>query len=473
MVCAGGFLLAFTALAASAELEDPPNLLVLVTDDQRFDMLGKLTPHLVTPEMDRLAAEGTHFRNAFVTTSICAASRASMLTGLHELTHGYTFGTPPLAERLVAESYPVLLRAAGYRTGHIGKLGVNLPEGSLERMFDRFEPFAAPYWKTVTNEDGEEERRHLTDLTGDRAVEFLRTEDERPFCLTIGFNAPHADDPAPEQYFWPPSADGLYEDLVPPLPPSSEPEFYERLHPYLKDGTMNRDRWKWRFDDEAKRRAMTRGYYRMISGVDHVIGRLRRVLEETGKAENTVILFVGDNGYFLGERGYAGKWLPHEPSLRVPLIVSDPRVTPVHRGREVEAMALNIDLPATILRLAGLELPTDMQGRSLLPFVYGEPVAEWRTEFFVEHRMEHPRIRKHEGVRTERFKYTRYYEAEPVLEELYDLLEDPLETRNLIDDPEYEGEALGLRHRTDRQRTLLTPRIERSSEEDGQAPDDR
>lgn len=429
-----------------------PNLLLLITDDQRWDMLGVVRPELVTPEMDRLAEEGAMFPNAFVTTSICAASRASILTGLHERTHRYTFGTPALADLFVDTSYPTLLRQAGYRTGYIGKFGVKTKPGATDRMFDQFLRMnRTPYWKT--RPDGS--RRHLTDLIGDKAIEFLQETDDRPFCLTVGFNAPHAEDVDPIQYIWPPSADALYTDLKPPRPATAEPSFYDRLHPFLQDGTMNRDRWQWRFNFESKRRSMTIGYYRMISGADAVIGRIRQTLEASGLADNTVILLIGDNGYFLGERGYAGKWMPHEPSIRVPLLVMDPRGEAVRAGERPSAMALNIDVPATLLDLAGVEAPAGMQGRSLVAPARGHTPSDWRTDTFIEHLMMNPRIRKHEGVRTERYKYSRYFEAVPIVEELYDLDTDPLETTNLILNPDYVDTARVLRKRTNALRDNL------------------
>jgi len=441
----GPALLATAPRVARAPEDERPNLLVLITDDQRWDMLGKLKPELVTPEMDRLAAAGTHFLNAFVTTPICAASRASLLTGVHERTHRFTFITPPLDDHFVDASYPALLRAAGYRTGYVGKFGVGTHPGAVERMFDRFEPLGMPYWR----DDGQGGKKHLSDLTGERAVAFLREAGDEPFCLTVGFNAPHADDGEPLQYFWPPSADELYVDHDPPRPPNSSGRFYDALPDYLRDGTMNRDRWQWRFNYEKKRKRMTVGYYRMISGIDRVIGRLRTALEETGHAEDTVIVLMGDNGYFLGERGYAGKWLPHEPSIRVPLVVTDPRIGTDEHGLESTALVTNLDLPATLLDLAGVPLPEGMQGASLVPFLRNKPPSAWREDIFVEHLMMHPRIRKHEGVRNSRYKYARYFESNPLLEELYDLVRDPLETTNLASDPEYNGLLGELRERTD------------------------
>jgi arylsulfatase A-like enzyme len=399
--------------------------------------------------MDHLAREGVHFRNAFVTTPICAASRASLLCGLVERTHRYTFRTPPLAERFVELSFPRLLREAGYRTAHVGKFGVNLPPNAAGRLFDSFESLGHPYWRQQP--DGS--KRHLTDIEGDLAIRFLddhaRDHGNAPFCLTVGFNAPHAQDADPRQYFWQEEVDSLYHNVRVPPAPLSQPDFYNQLPEYLRDGTMNRHRWRWRFDFESKRQEMTRGYWRMISGVDLVIGRLQRRLEELGLAESTVILLIGDNGYFLGERGYAGKWLPYEPSIRVPLILFDPTRRFAHSGLTPEAFALNIDIPPTLLDLAGVAVPAEMQGRSLLPVARGESPADWRKDFWIEHLMMEPSIRKHEGVRTQRYKYTRYFEASPVLEELFDLEADPLETVNLVNSPPHRETLQQLRRRTD------------------------
>lgn len=434
---------------AAAAAEARPNILFLITDDQRWDMMGNVNPMLHTPEMDRLAREGVRFERAFVTTAICAASRASLLCGVVERTHRYTFRTPPLGSRWVESSFPKLLRDAGYRTGYVGKFGVNTAPGATKLLYDRFVQTAPPYWK----EQPDGSRRHLTDIEGDHAMRFLeeaaRGGDGRPFCLTVGFNAPHADDPDPLQYAWQKEVDHLYRDVRVPKPPLSEPAFYDALPEFLRDGTMNRHRWRWRFDFESKRQQMTRGYWRMISGVDLVIGRLRTKLQELGLAENTVIVLVGDNGYFLGERGYAGKWLPYDPSVHVPMLLFDPRGNAAKPGGRPTAFALNIDIPPTLLDVAGVAIPPSMQGRSLVPLARGQAPADWRTDFWIEHLMMEPSIRKHEGVRTARYRYARYFEAQPVLEELYDLQDDPAEAVNLVASPAHRDTLRALRARTD------------------------
>jgi len=448
-------LLLLAVLACSGFLEPAfdngqpsrPNLLFIITDDQRFDMLGVVNPMLETPNMDQMAANGIRFEYAFVTTPICAASRASILTGLVERTHQYTFGTPHLATALMEQSYPALLRTAGYRTGFIGKFGVNTEPGVAKALFDVFEPLSpAPYLKKQA--DGS--FRHLTDITTDRAIEYLNAMDKStPFALTLSFNAPHADDGDERQFIWPAAMDNKYVDVTIPDPPLSDPAFFEALPEFLKDASLNRERWHWRFDTPEKAQEMTKGYFRMISGVDAGIGRLMERLQELDLADNTVVILMGDNGYFLGERGYAGKWLPYELSIRVPLIVFDPRSEQRLRGKTPAEPVLNIDIAPTLLDMAGVVIPPEMQGRSLVPLLRGEVPPDWRTDFFVEHLYDHPQIPKHEGVRGERYKYARYFEQTPIYEELYDLLEDPMETINLAGDPAYLDILNQLRHRTD------------------------
>ncbi len=409
-------LLALLAPGCSGQEEplspvEPPNLLFIVTDDQRSDMMGVVNPILHTPNMDRLANEGVRFENAFVTSPICAASRASLLTGVVERTHQLTFGTPPLVADFIDRSYPTLLREAGYHTGFIGKFGVRTEPGATETMFDAFVPlWTDPYFKEM--EDGS--LRHLTDITADESIEYLRSNGRTdPFALTVSFNAPHADDGDERQYIWPEAMDTLYSDAAITDPPLSEPAFFDALPEFLKEASLNRVRWYWRFDTPEKARRMTRRYFRMISGVDAAIGRILGELESLGLAENTVVMLMGDNGYFLGERGYAGKWLPYDLSIRVPLVVYDPRVEDRLRGSTPSLFALNVDLAPTLLDLAGVEVPATMQGRSLAPLLVGEAPADWRTDFFVEHLFDHPEIPKHEGVRGERFKYARYFEQVP------------------------------------------------------------
>lgn len=425
-----------------------PNLIFFLTDDQRNDTLGCAGhPIVKTPVIDQLAQGGVRFANAFVTTSICAASRASLFTGLHERTHKYTFGTPPIAQAHTDQSYPALLRQAGYRTGFVGKFGVGVTQGAKEAMFDYFKPLNRnPYFKKQP--DGS--LRHLTEIAGDHAIAFLNANtDEQPFCLSVSFNASHAEDSDKENHFpWPKAVDGMYDDINIPAPRLSEAAIYDR-HPEFLKKSINRERFFWRWDTPEKYQKNMRAYFRMLSGIDRVIGRVRTALKEEGLADNTVIIYSGDNGYYMGQRGFAGKWSHYEESLRVPLIIYDPRPGGGQRGRVLDPMALNIDISATLLDLAGVAVPDSYQGRSLTPWLRGNS-PRWRKNFFCEHLMAaDTRIPKWEGVRGARYVYARYFEQQPVYEFLHDLHTDPDQLRNLVDDPDH-AEALRLmRARTD------------------------
>ncbi len=430
---------------AAGQQSDRPNIIFLFTDDQRWDAMGCTgNPIIQTPQMDQLAAEGVRFEYAFVTTPICAASRASVFTGMYERTHGNTFGTPPLARPYIDVSYPLLLREAGYRTGFVGKFGVQVVEGSQSRMFDWYQRiFRNPYFKSVNGKE-----RHLTDLIADEAIGFIRDSgDMQPFCLSVSYNAPHAEDSDPRQYIPPKACDDLYQDVVIHDPLTGGGEFFESQPLFLKE-SLNRIRWYWKFDTPAKYQEMVKDYYRMVTGIDRTIGRIRDALEAQGLADNTVIIFMGDNGYFLGERGFAGKWYMYDLSIRVPLIVYDPRLTESKRGRVLDAFALNIDISPTMLDFAGVRIPDSLQGRSLVPLVNDERV-NWRDYVFCEHLFERHDIPQSEGIRTDRWKYLRY-RHQTNSEELYDLHVDPHETVNLAWRDAYFDVLVDLRNECDR-----------------------
>ncbi len=458
MKCLGLHLVASLVIAAMAAAQKPPSFIVIFSDDQRWDSLGLVTPDVYTPNLDALAADGVYFPNAFVTTPICPASRATLLTGLHERSHRYTFFTPPLARAFTAASHPTLLRAAGYRTAMIGKDGVVFEDGAIAEMFDVFIPLSRlpSYFKEQL--DGS--LRHLTDLTGDHVEDFLASQDsEQPFSLWITFNAPHAqlireEGVIVDHYFeWPERFNDWFEELKFPPPLTYDPDFL-RTQPEFLQNTQNRIRGEVLWAPENYQQNL-RGYYRMIAGLDDAIGRIRTLLARFGLVDDTVIIFLSDNGFFLGERGgYSGKWLPHEQSIRVPMIVYDPRTDPPSHGVVREEIVLNLDIAPTLLELAGLEIPQGMQGRSLAPLLSGGN-PDWRQDFLVEHLLEREslQIPRHEGVRSaDGWKYAHYFEHG--YEELYFLPDDPWEERNLIEDPTAAGKLDQLRARTSELRDL-------------------
>lgn len=429
---------------------EQPNIIFFLSDDQRADFLGCAGhPIVKTPVIDSLAKRGVRFENAFVTTSICAASRATCFTGLWERSHKYTFGTPPIAKAMIDVSYPVTLREAGYRTGFVGKFGVGVNPGDTDRMFDYYQPLNRnPYFKKQPAGT----KRHLTEIAGDKAIEFVRScKKDQPFSLSVSFNAAHAEDSDKKDHYpWPKAEDGLYEDITIP-PPLVDTDHWKQL-PKFFHTAMHRDRWFWRWDTPEKYQKNVKAYYRMITGLDRVMGRVLDEVKQQGFADNTVVVFMGDNGYYKGSRGFAGKWSHFEESLRVPLVIYDPRLPEEKQGRVLSQKALNVDVPATMVSLATGHAPKSYQGRDLTPLVYDRGVKKWRKDFFCEHLMNNPSIPKWEGVRGERYVYARYFQNLPEGEFLHDLKTDPKQLKNLVGDPAYANVLDKMRKRCDKLR---------------------
>ena len=437
-----------------AQRDQRPNIIFILTDDQRWDALGAAGNKIIhTPNMDRLATEGIYFKNAFATTPICAASRASLLTGMYERTHGFTFQQGNLKPQYVRIAYPNYLRENGYYTGFFGKLGVFFknPEALFDEadIYDRDDKF--PDYRGYKHKTIDGDSVHLTTYTSYQAQSFIKNApQDKPFYLSVHFSAPHAHDPAEEQYFWDASFDKLYADTSIPDALISEDEYFKALPKEVQDG-FNRVRWKWRFDTPQRFQAYTKGYYRMISQVDWEIGNIRKVLQEQGNADNTVIIFASDNGYFLGDRQLADKWLMYEPSIRIPMVVYDPR----YKSKEVTDMVLNIDIPTTILDLASVEVPSSYQGISLADYYLPRRKHISRKSILLEHLWKKEEIPSSEGIRTAQWKYFRYRFIDAP-EELYDLKKDPLEIKNLIRDPKYRKVVNQLKSELDRQAARYT-----------------
>ncbi len=419
-----------------------PNLIVLVTDDQRWDSMGCMGNRIIrTPNQDRLASEGVLFTNNFCTTSICMSSRASIFTGMYTRRHQINSFAQPLPDNLFSQTYPVLLRKAGYRTGFIGKWGLG---GPLPRKsFDYFEGFPGQgqYFHKI-----EGKSVHLTRVLTEKATEFLRgCSKDQPFCLSVSFKAPHVQDGHPKPFRYDPALEDLYQDIEIPRPKKSDPRYFEAFPNFIRQ-SEGRVRWNRRFSTPELYQQSVKGYFRLISGVDVALGKVLAMLDEMGLDGNTVILHTSDNGFYLGEYGLAGKWLMHEESIRTPLIVLDPRLPANLRGRKCEQMTLNVDLAPTLLDLAGVYTPPGVQGDSLLPLLKGESPL-WREDFFYEHLFAHPRIPRNEGVRTKQWKYVRYLDSDPLYEELYDLKTDPLEKQNLAKVKKHRAILARLRKR--------------------------
>lgn len=450
------FWILFLCLLARAAAAERPNILFVLVDDLRWNALGFMGDGVVkTPNLDRLAGRSVVFRNAFVTTSICAVSRASVFSGQYARRHGIEdFGTAFSAERW-AQTYPALLRAAGYRTGFIGKFGVGDAK-AVAGMAEKFD-----YWRGlpgqgyVLNIDPKDPTRtHATTKMGNEAVEFLTSgSGEQPFCLSVSFQAVHARDGRPREFEPDGRDEELYAQVEMPLPKLATQEAWQRLPDFVRE-SEGRRRWKVRFATPEMAQRTVKDYYRLVTGVDREVGRMLEALAQRGLEQKTVVIFTSDNGFCLGDRGMADKWTMYEESLRVPMVVFDPRQTQEPRGRKEEVLALNIDVAPTILDFAGVKIPEAMQGVSLRQVLEGKRPG-WREEFFYEHHSVPGKIPPSEGVRTARWKYLRWLRpAEPV-EELYDLETDPLEERNLAKAAEQAEKLAELRRRWEHLSTAL------------------
>lgn len=440
--------------ARTRSADAPPNLLFLLSDDQRWDTLGCTGhPLLETPHIDGLAAEGVLFENAFVTTSICPSNRACILSGQHMRTHGLRSFADSFSPAAFSKTYPALLRASGYRTGFVGKYGVGASEAGLRHPSGEFDFWRGlegqgAYFQTIGGE-----RRHSTRVLADQAIEFLEgCSAEQPWCLSVSFKAPHH--PWVE---FDPALGELFEGQPIPFASTATAEAEAQLPEFIRDSLSGSRYWRQTGVlgdgegnvDLARLEEWIRYYYRLVQGLDLGVGRILSALSALGFAGDTVVLFTSDNGYMLYEHGLLGKWLMYEESIRVPMIVRDPRLPDGRRRRRVREMALTIDCAPTMLALAGLPPPPQMQGRDLTPLLAGRKVP-WRDDWFYEHTYTepHPRnIPKSEGVRTDRWKYIRYIHQEPDFEQLFDLETDPGEMRNLAGDPAHARVLERLRAR--------------------------
>ncbi|MBM3878086.1 MAG: sulfatase [Verrucomicrobia bacterium] len=417
------------------------NILVLYADDWRHDTLGCAgNPVVKTPRLDALAREGVRFTRNCVTTSICGVSRASLFTGQWMSRHGNPafamFKTP------WAETYPGLLRANGWFTGHVGKWHNGpFPAGN----FDFGRSYAGRHW--IKQPDGTE--IHVTQKNENDALEFLRSRPkDKPFCLTLAFFATHAEDQNPKQYLPMPASMELYRDVKVPVPKTATDEHFKRLPPFVgNEKNEGRRRWHWRFDTPERYQEYMKNYYRLATEVDTVCGRVLDELRKQGVLDNTLVIFTGDNGYFHAEHGLADKWYPYEESIRVPLIVRDPRLAASKRGITNDDFALNVDLAPTLLAAAGLKAPDRMQGRDLAPLYLAANKPAWRTEFFYEHatirNVEF--IPSSEALVRKDVKYLFWPDFKH--EELFDLKADPSEERNLAADPAQQERLAALRKR--------------------------
>ena len=441
----GGFCLLASACSTDKtdSRNEKMNILFLLADDLRWNSLNCMgNKLLITPNLDSLARDGIRFTNACVTTSISMVSRASILTGKYMSSHGIREFGVPLSPAAFSNTYPALLRKAGYYSGFVGKYGV----GKIDpENFDFSREYEVKHWFPEDNGDS----IHVTEKNCRDALTFLKNRPAtKPFVLSVSFFATHAEDNHPDQYRYQPESEMLYKNDTIPVPETSSDKYFRAL-PYFLSTELNegRIRWHWRFDSPEKYQRYMKAYYRMLAEMDDAIGRIVQELKEQGVYENTLIIFMGDNGYFHSEHGLADKWYPYEESVRVPLIVHDPRLDRNKRDIINKDFVLNIDIAPTILAASGISIPDQMQGENFSILYLSGKKHSWRKEFYYEHPFvtNESRIPSSEALITHNSKYIiwPYYNYE----EFFDLSNDRIETTNLINDPVYSDEIADLKEK--------------------------
>jgi arylsulfatase A-like enzyme len=443
-----------------------PNILFIMTDDQAAGQMSCEGGRIIqTPNLDRLAREGVYFANNFCTNSLCAPGRATVLTGAYSHVNGIRGNSEAAAalERLDPNlaTYPRVLQQSGYRTAMIGKW--HLPQDPAGFDYWCVLPGQGVYFDPEFIEMGERRKRsgYVTDIVTDMALDWLKRQTNAgPFCLVWQHKAPH-------RPFTPPKRHAkLLDGVALPKPPTYDDDYATRRvaaeardmkfefslagdYPDLPPDLSPAGKKDWIFDRFVK------DHYRSLYGVDENLGRVLDYLDESGLAEDTLVLYTSDNGFYLGEHGWYDKRFMYEPSLRVPLLVRYPRLR--LQGRVATELTQNIDYAPTMLDLAGVPVPSTMQGRSLRPILEGAPPADWRASVYYAYwenswqlrdtrreEMRDPtfayftahRVGPHRGVRTGRHKLIEFY-SEGDYWELFDLEKDPHELNNLYGQPGY------------------------------------
>jgi len=443
-------MLAITAFSVAVSMSGAPsprpNIVFIMSDDHANAAISAYGSQLIqTPQIDRLAREGMRFDNAFCTNAICGPARAVILTGKYSHVNGFMMNETNTFDGSQM-TFPKLFQAAGYQTAVIGKWHLNSDPTGFDYwniLIGQGQYYDAPFnhMGTTTVHPG-----YVTDVTSEMTLDWLRNrrDKDKPFVLLTQHKAPHSNFNPPPRYRH------IFDDVTFPEPPTLFDDYSTRsdaardnemrINPHLPlqftnddrlkipEGLTGRDRTRWLYQ------FYMRNYLGCVKAVDDAVGVLLDTLEELGLAENTIVVYTSDQGFYLGEHGWYDKRFMYEESLRQPLIVRYPRA--VAPGTVEKRMVLNLDYAQTFLDFAGIPAPADMQGRSMLPLLEGAPGVDWRHSIYY-HFYEYPGwhfAKRHYGVRTERYKLIHFYHDIDAWE-LYDLQDDPHELKNLADDP--------------------------------------
>lgn len=464
-----GILLGMASLSMQAQEKDnkPLNIVFIMSDDHSYQMVSCYDQRYIsTPNIDRIAADGARFTNSFVANSLSGPSRACLITGKHSCGNGF-YANDGTRFDGSQQTFPKLLQAAGYQTALIGKWHL----GSNPTGFDHWEilPGQGDYFNPVfiTEEGRARTEGYVTDIIADKAIGWMEERDpQKPFCILIHNKAPHRN--------WMSDLQDLeaYEDREFPLPDNFYDDYQGRIpasrqemsiakdinttvdlkipikedHPGISRMTEEqKERWVGFYSDLASRtteadredpewkyQRYMRDYMKVINSVDRNVGRVLDYLEANGLMENTLVVYTSDQGFYMGEHGWFDKRFMYEESFRTPLVMRLPGDKA--RKGDIPQMVQNIDLAPTFLEAAGVEIPADIHGTSMLPLLRGEKRVNWRKSLYY-HYYEYPAVhsvRKHYGVRTDRYKLIHFYDDIDCWE-LYDLKKDPSEMNNLYE----------------------------------------
>lgn len=442
------FLLFINAAGFAQKAAKPMNIIFILSDDHRYDFMGFMNkvPGLETPGLDRMAAEGVHMKNAFVTTSLCSPSRASILTGQYAHTHTVVDNSAPLPANLTF--FPQYLQQKGYKTAFMGKWHMGNSGDNPQPGFDEWVSFEGQgkYFDNTLNVNGKREPTgadtYITDELTSRAVNWMNTVKRKPFCLYLSHKGVHAEFMPAKRH------QGKYKNL-PIISPQSmyltatdssksygtitapaSPVNYQDIPKWVRA-----QRYSWHgvdhmYDGQIPFDEFYQLYLETLLAIDESVQQVLKWVEDNGLKENTMVVYMGDNGFLFGEHGLIDKRNAYEESMRVPLLVWAPGMA--KPATSISQMILNIDLAPTFLELAGIAKPAQMQGESFVPLLKNEKIT-WRNRIFYEYYWEQafPQTPTTFAVRTDKYKYI-YYNGIWDIGELYDLENDPYEMNNLI-----------------------------------------
>ena len=497
-------LLSPLAALSAAELSSRPNIIFLLTDDQRDNTLHAMGhPYVKTPNLDALMHDSVRFKNTCIATPVCCPSRVSIFTGMPERVHGIGFSSSyQLTEQQWEQSYPALLRKGGYYTGFVGKIGIEYYtfKGKAPEKFDFW--WGHDGWTKFLPKDSNSASTRpyhnaradiITPIMGEAMKKFLdSTPEDKPFCLSVSFNVPHGSQTTSMNMNYPewhsmarpanenpklkdnPFYDILYRDLQISIPADTGTDPYRFIPKFIQDQDKGRRNQTYDYDYNIKTcREHHIRYYQTITGFDHIIGGLRAELKQRGLDQNTVLIYGSDHGLLMGEYGMGGKALLYDLASKIPCIIHDPRVPKQQRGKQLEQLVSSLDFTRTILDYAGIEAPEFMEGRSLRPLVEGREIP-WRSDLFLESLFTLRDTPFQEGIRTQRWKYIRMYDGvvnfkeaavdfknrAPDYEMLFDLEADPTEHTNLATNPKHAAILAELRQKTASQSIAINQRRE-------------